>query len=265
MYPEEISAYVLTYNEAPNIARCLEAITWIPKVIVVDSISDDGTQQIASSFPNVKVIERPFDNLCSQHSFATSLVSQSKWVLRLDADWIVSPELKQEILNFDGDSAKAALRVPFRLAIYGQPVSISLYPPIFCLFRPNLAHYIQEGHTERLIPEGEIINAKGFVTHDDRKSVDRYINSQIRYSQPESQRILNSRFSFTNLSQRSILDVCRKVPGLSPLIMMVYLGIVRLGFFRGAVARHYIIQRVLGELVISLRIIDYYVISKAKS
>ena len=54
---DKITAVVLTYNEVPNIGRLLERVRWAAQVVVVDSQSTDGTQSLASSFRNVRVIE----------------------------------------------------------------------------------------------------------------------------------------------------------------------------------------------------------------
>ena len=56
-----LTALVLTYNEQENIRRNLEALVWVPKVIVVDSFSNDQTLEIARSFPNVQIVQRVFD------------------------------------------------------------------------------------------------------------------------------------------------------------------------------------------------------------
>ena len=53
---ERITPLILTYNEAPNIARAIGGLSWAREIVVVDSFSDDETIQIATSFPNVRVV-----------------------------------------------------------------------------------------------------------------------------------------------------------------------------------------------------------------
>lgn len=257
---EHISAYVLAYNEAPNLARCLDALAWVPRVVVVDSQSTDGTQTLAAAYPNVEVVERAFDNLRDQHCFALSLVADSPWVLRLDSDWIVSAELVQEITRLTLEANVAAVCVPFKLAVHGQLVPIALYPPVACLFRPAEVEYVQDGHTERLVPRGKVVNAKATILHDDRKPIERFLLSQIRYSRDELGKIEGYGAPGHPPQSRSVRQVAKIFlqgrPGLAALAVAVYLGVIRLGFFRGAAARHYIIQRTLTELMVALRVVD---------
>jgi len=268
MRSQDISAYVLAYNESANIARCLNALSWVARVVVVDSISTDGTQQIASVYPNVEVVERPFDNLRNQHSYGMRHLVDSPWVLRLDADWIVSRELMEEILGLTPDADVAGIRVPFRLAVYGREVPIAVYPPVVCLFRPDRARYVQDGHTERLVAEGRIMSAKAFMTHDDRKLIDRFFESQLRYSKDELQKLRDREDSAAagdRLSLRTrIKYALQGIPGASAVALAVYLGILKLGFFRGPHSRHYIIERVVAELFLALRVIDERIRGEAR-
>ena len=65
----EITALILTFNEAPNIARTLQKLVWVRQVIVLDSFSTDETEKIARGFANVTFIQRQFDNHTAQWNF----------------------------------------------------------------------------------------------------------------------------------------------------------------------------------------------------
>ncbi len=93
-----ISACIITFNEEDNIERCLSSLDFTDEIIVVDSFSTDHTLTIAKKFPRVKIETRVFDNYVSQKNYCLSLAKNS-WVLFLDADEEVSPELKEEILR----------------------------------------------------------------------------------------------------------------------------------------------------------------------
>src|ERR1044072_1900909 len=95
---ELITPLILTYNEAPNIARVLQGLSWAKEIVVVDSFSDDETVKIATSFPNVRVVQRAFDNHRNQWEFGLKETGISTpWVLALDADYVVSEELVAEL------------------------------------------------------------------------------------------------------------------------------------------------------------------------
>src|SRR5437764_1388519 len=65
----ETTVMILTYNEAPNIGRTLEKLSWARRILVVDSFSTDETLAVAKRFPNVDVIQRRFDSFGGQSNF----------------------------------------------------------------------------------------------------------------------------------------------------------------------------------------------------
>src|SRR5437764_15460910 len=91
-----LTALILTYNEQENIRRALEALVWVPKVIVVDSFSNDRTLEIERSYPNVQVIQRVFDTHANQWNSWLDRID-TEWKLTLDADYMLTAELQQEI------------------------------------------------------------------------------------------------------------------------------------------------------------------------
>ena len=92
----KISAVVIAYNEMGYIEKCIESVEFVDEIIVVDSYSTDGTYQYLQAHPKVKVLQHPFANFTSQKSFALKQATND-WVLFLDADEVVSGELKSEI------------------------------------------------------------------------------------------------------------------------------------------------------------------------
>ena len=82
----DMTALVLTFNEAPNIERTLEAVKWAQRILVVDSGSTDATLDIVARYPQARVVTRPFDTFANQCNFGLSQIS-SEWVLSLDADF----------------------------------------------------------------------------------------------------------------------------------------------------------------------------------
>ena len=93
----EISATIITFNEASNIKAACESVAWADEVVVVDSKSTDATREIAEAC-GARVIVNDWPGFGAQKQFA---VDQAKheWILSLDADERVSDELKQSILK----------------------------------------------------------------------------------------------------------------------------------------------------------------------
>ncbi len=94
----KISAIVITFNEEKNLSRCLASIKdVVDEIIVVDSSSEDKTIKIAQSY-GAKVIQNKFEGYAKQKIFATEKTTHN-WVLSLDADEELSPELKESIID----------------------------------------------------------------------------------------------------------------------------------------------------------------------
>lgn len=90
-----LSAIVLTRNEERNIERCLRSLQWVDEIIVVDSGSTDDTPLIATLM-RARVISHPWEGAGAQYAFAISQV-RGKWVLIVDADEEVTPDLAEAI------------------------------------------------------------------------------------------------------------------------------------------------------------------------
>lgn len=90
-----LSAIVLTKNEEPNIGDCLAALSWAAEILVVDSGSTDATCDLARKC-GAKIFSNPFKDFASQRNFALQKAT-GNWVLFIDADERVTPELAAEI------------------------------------------------------------------------------------------------------------------------------------------------------------------------
>lgn len=93
----KISVTIITGNEEENIRECLESVKWADEIIVVDSESTDRTVEIAKEFTD-KIFIRKWEGYASQKNFAMEKAS-NEWVLSIDADERVTPELADEILH----------------------------------------------------------------------------------------------------------------------------------------------------------------------
>ena len=89
---------IITYNEEKNIGKCLEALQGLPcEILVVDSFSTDKTADISRSY-GCRVISREFTGFADQKQFAVTK-AKNDWVLAIDADEVVSKELKDELID----------------------------------------------------------------------------------------------------------------------------------------------------------------------
>src|SRR3989442_4330847 len=109
-----VSAVVITFNEEGRLRGCLESLAWAEERSVVDAESSDKAVQIAREFTD-RVWVRPWPGFSSQKNFALEQATRD-WVLSVDADEEVSPELRDEIgrvLEGGGEAADGS-RIPRR-------------------------------------------------------------------------------------------------------------------------------------------------------
>ena len=92
---QTLSAVIITKNEERNIGRCLASVSWADEVIVVDAGSTDATVEVCRRF-GARVLARAWEGFAAQKEFAAAQAA-SEWVLSLDADEEVTPELRAEI------------------------------------------------------------------------------------------------------------------------------------------------------------------------
>jgi glycosyltransferase involved in cell wall biosynthesis len=160
------TALILTYNEEANISRTLAALSWVKEVLIVDSGSTDRTVELAkAAHPNVCVVHRPFDSHTQQWNFGLDQVT-TEWVLTLDADYEVSPQLAAEIIALEPSPDHIGYWAEFEYRIYGHPLRASSYPPRIVLFKPSHARYVDDGHTQTLwikeLESGEVLPPRKF-------------------------------------------------------------------------------------------------------
>ncbi len=108
-----VSVCIICFNEEPNIRRCLESVAWADEIVVVDSMSEDRTLEIAGEYTE-NVFTRAWTGYVDQKNFTLSK-ARGDWVLSLDADEEVSERLRDEIQEEVGKSgAKEGYRIPRR-------------------------------------------------------------------------------------------------------------------------------------------------------
>jgi glycosyltransferase involved in cell wall biosynthesis len=246
----QITPLILTYNEAPNIGRSLQRLAWANRIVIIDSYSTDETLDIASAYPQVKIFQRKFDSFADQCNYGLSKIT-SEWVLSLDADYVLSDRLVQEIHTLLIIPDVDGYRVPFRYCISGKPLRGTLLPPRIVLYRRSKALYHNDGHSHGVEIRGTTTTLKSCIYHDDRKSLSRWLWAQDRYMIAEAKKLLN-----TPSNKLSLGDRVRKRKIIAPFIILLYCLILKGGLLDGWPGWYYALQRMFAEILLSIRLIE---------
>lgn len=248
MEPPSITPLILTYNEEANIDRTLSRLTWAERVVVVDSYSTDATIDLATSYDNVDLVQRGFDHFADQCNFGLEQID-TEWVLSLDADYVCSGALIDEIRALPATPSVNGFAAEFVYCVFGEPLRGTLYPPRTVLYRRENAEYHRDGHGHRVQVDGEIGSLDAPIYHDDRKSLARWFDNQRQYARLEAQKLRSA----DNLE---LPDRLRKTDVWGPLLVPLYCLLWKGLILDGWPGWYYTLQRTYAELVIALTHLD---------
>lgn len=247
---EQVTPLILTFNEAPNIELTLKRLTWAKQIVVIDSYSTDETLDILQAYPQIKLYQNKFESFASQCNYGLEKIT-TEWVLSLDADYILSEQLIDEIKTLQKKPEVNSYIVKFKYCVFGKALRGTLYPPRQVLYRREKAVYQDDGHAHRVKVEGSYESLKSYIYHDDRKSLDRWLNAQNKYMIIEAKKILN-----TPNSKLSLSDRLRKQKIIAPLAILFYCLILKKGILDGWAGWYYAFERMLAETLLSIRLIE---------
>ncbi|MFM9114199.1 MAG: glycosyltransferase family 2 protein, partial [Polynucleobacter victoriensis] len=162
-----LSVILITKNEEANLKDCLESVSFANEIIVVDSQSSDKTQEIAQSFGAKLEITSDWPGFGPQKSRALNLATQ-EWVLSIDADERVTPELKEEILAvISSKDATNCYAIPRSSWYCGRFMKHSGWYPDYVdsLFKSGTAKFSDHLVHERLLPDGPVAKLKNHFLH----------------------------------------------------------------------------------------------------
>ncbi|HEX6164105.1 MAG TPA: glycosyltransferase family 2 protein [Vicinamibacterales bacterium] len=248
----QITPLILTFNEAPNIARTLERLTWASDIVIVDSRSSDDTRTIASRHPKVRVFERAFTTHAEQWNFGLEQTGiRTEWVLALDADFVLTDEMIAELTTLAPPQSVAGYRASFTYCIDGKPLRSAVYPPVTVLYRRALATYRQDGHTQRVHVDGAVADFSSRIFHDDRKALSHWLASQVKYMRLEADKL-----AATPAASLGLVDRVRRWVVVAPPLMFLHCMFVRGGILDGWAGLYYALQRATAELILSLSLAE---------
>jgi len=240
-----VDVLIQTHNEELNLPHTLQSVKgWVHRVFVVDSGSTDRTRRIAADFGAV-VVDKPWEGYARQKNWALDhLPFESPWILILDADESVTPQLREEILQVVSRPVQNVPHAGFylnRVTIFmGREIHHCAYFPAWNLrlFKRGRARYEERNVHEHMIVQGPTSHLRHLLQHQDRRGLEHFIAKHNRYSTLEAMEIYRHRepwpgwWKFFNdrLARRRYVKYCIAPKLALPwLLRFVYMYFIRGG------------------------------------
>lgn len=177
----QLTAVILTFNEAAHIAACIQSLDWADRVLVFDSFSKDDTVELARA-AGAEVAQSPFANYAQQRNAALDCL-QTDWVFFVDADERATPELAAEIRRVIEERPEAGWYVPRHNYIFGRlTLGAGWYPDHqLRLFRHGRVRYERPVH-EIAVVDGAIGYLENPLVHHNYHDVAQFRAKQQAYT-----------------------------------------------------------------------------------
>lgn len=236
----KLSVTVITKNEAADIADACKSVAWADEIVVIDSESTDPTAAIARQFTD-RVIVRPWPGYVAQKNYAASIASHD-WILSLDADERVTPELATEITSVLGGAPRhAAFRMPRVTWHLGRWVRTTDWYPDYQvrLYDRRAAEWTGKYVHESVSARGSVGRLGGELQHYAYRDIADHLETMDRY---------------TTYAARQMHESGRRAG------MLHLAGYPTLAFLRNYIARRGITDGVPGFIISAMN--SYYVFLK---
>ena len=258
-----LTAIILTQDEEKNIAACLESLSWVSQVIVVDSGSRDATLEVArGTRPDVEIHTHPFADFGQQRNWALENTPvRSEWVLFVDADERIPAACAREIGDRIADpQGCVGFYLCNRYWFMGRWIRhCTLFPSWqLRLLRKGRVRFVREGHGQREVADGPLGYIREPYDHFGfSKGISEWVSRHNRYSSMEVELILRLRREPVVVGdllrrdpvrrRRAVKRLAARVP-CRPLIRFAYTYFFRRGFLDGRPGLVFCLLRLAHEI-----------------
>lgn len=270
----DLTVLVLTMNEEKNIVNCLNSVKdWVKRMVIVDSGSTDKTIDIAKEL-GADVYHHEFENYARQFNWGLDNTSiTTMWVLRLDADEVITPELAQEMASemvAHKDDEVNGMQLKLKQNFMGRWMKHGgTYPFIKLMLFKNGIGRIEDRKMDEhtVLSSGTSILLKNDALHYDFKDITFYIHKHNWYAIREAQDYINNNMEkgLTDLeagnmkSHRKQKVLYYKAPKfLRPFVLFFYFYFIKLGFLDGKEGFIYnVLENFWYRFLVDVKIYEY--------
>jgi glycosyltransferase involved in cell wall biosynthesis len=188
-----LSVTVITLNEEKNIRRCLDSVRFADEIVIVDSGSKDTTCQVAHEYTS-KVFFHSMQGFGLQKQYAVDQTT-GDWILSLDADERVTPELRESLLALmekgEDQSPYTAYTIYRRNVYLGRAMRYcGWYIPILRLFRKGCGHFNRKLVHEEILVDGPVGHLEGDIIHVPYRDIFHHLEKMCSYASLDAKQVL---------------------------------------------------------------------------
>jgi len=198
---QKLTVVVSVFNEEEKIEKCLQSLSFADEILVVDNSSTDKTPEIAKKYAT-SIITQPNDPLLIDIQKNTGFKkAKNDWILSIDADEIVTPELRLEIEELlKRENLKNGYFIPRKNIIFGKQIDHSGWYPDYQLrlFKKNKGEFKNSHVHEGVQVDGETDYLKEHILHYNYETIIQFIQkNMINYAQNEANNLINKNYSLS--------------------------------------------------------------------
>jgi len=248
-----LSVIIITYNEEDNIRECLESVKWSDEIVIVDAFSSDRTVEIAREF-TPRVLQNRWTNFSQQKNFALGKAS-NEWVLNIDADERVTPELQKEILAILKSQSLSfnGYYIARRNHYWGKWIRHCGWYPDY-----KLRLFLREKgkFNERLVHESVLVEGrKGYLksclNHYSYKNLSDHLSKIDKFTS------LAAREMFTNGKKGRVFDLLFR-----PAVKFINMYLIKRGYLDGTYG---LIVSIIGSFYVFMKYLKLWQLSRERS
>jgi glycosyltransferase involved in cell wall biosynthesis len=211
---------IITYNESRNIRRCLESVSWVDEIVIVDSHSTDDTLDIAATFTD-RIHQLKWSGFGPAKEYAKDKAT-GDWILSVDADEVVPDELKEEIQRVtESRQSLEGYLLPRRSNFLGRWIRHGGWYPdlVLRLFRKEKGRFTERVVHEEARVSGSIGRLQSDLLHYTDPDFDHYLKKLNRYTSLDALQL------FREGKEAGVLDIFFR-----PILTFVKMYFLKHGF-----------------------------------
>jgi len=263
-----VSVFIQTLNEEKNLPRCLDSLKWSDDIVVLDSLSTDRTADIVRDYGG-RFFQRPYDGRANNQNWAVENIEfKYPWVYYSDADEVIPPELRDEIMAVTSapERPEVAYRVRFKNMLCGKWIKrSSMYPSwIPRLWRPERIRWERQANPVAIIdgPVGLLKNH--FEHYSFNKGFDAWFEKHNKYSTHEAAETVKE-LDHGSVDWKGLLNknptrrriaikhLSFRIPA-RPVAKFLYMYLLRAGFLDGRPGLTYCTLQAIYEYMICCKV-----------